>query len=489
MPESDMKHYGKMFIDGEWVEPSSSQTQLLIDPYTEEPFATLSLATDPVDVDMAVAAARRAFMTYSRTPPADRAAVIDRIIVAYEARIEEFAEVIACEMGAPVSSRTQVIGPIGHMKVARDLLKRFQFETRIADTIIRREPIGVCGLISPWNWPVQTPSNKVIFALAAGCTVVLKPSEVSPLSAILLAEVLEQAGVPKGVFNLVTGHGSVIGAAIAGHPDVDLVSFTGSTGAGIMVGEAAARTVKKVALELGGKSANIVLPDADLEEAARWNIQRGFFNSGQSCHAPSRMLVHEGQLEDTIPYLVDECSKFVLGDPHDPKTTMGPLVNVAQFNRVQRYIRLGLEEGARLICGGLGRPAGMQKGYFTQPTVFVNVTPDMTVAREEIFGPVLTVLTYASEEEALKIANDTPYGLAGFVFSGNRKKAYELANGLRAGRICFNGANTNSLTPMGGYKQSGIGREMGVFGFEEYLEVKSVYGFEEESRLLPELPH
>lgn len=484
-----MKHYSKMFINGCWVEPTVSETQLSIDPFTEEPFASLAMAADPAEVDKAVHAARHAFTSYSQTTPAERIALIDRIIAAYEARLDAFADTIALEMGAPVSSRAHVAGPIDHMKVARDLLKTYRFETRIADTIIRREPIGVCGLISPWNWPIQTPSNKVVFALAAGCTVVLKPSEASSLSAILLAEVLEEAGVPNGVFNLVIGRGSVVGAAMAAHPDIDMISFTGSTEAGIRVGEAAARTIKKVALELGGKSANVVLPDANLERAARWNIQRAFFNAGQSCHAPSRLLVHQDQLVDIIPYLADECRNFLLGDPRDPETTMGPLVNAAQFDRVQRYIRAGQEGGARLICGGPGRPSRMQTGYFTQPTVFVDATPDMVIAREEIFGPVLTVLSYRSEEEALQIANDTPYGLAGFVFSGDRKKGHDFANRLRAGRVSVNGANTNSLTPMGGYKRSGNGREMGVFGLEEYLEIKCIYGLEQEAEPLPELPH
>ena len=484
-----MKHYNKIFIDGVWVEPSKPGQRELVDPFTEEAFAIVCTGGDAADVDKAVAAARRAFESFSRTTPDERVALIDRIIGAYEKRVDDFAEVMAREVGVPVSARAQATGPVGHMKVARDLLKTYHFESRIADTIIRREPIGVSGLISPWNWPTQTPSNKAIFALAAGCTVVLKPSDASPLSAILLAEVMEEAGVPNGVFNLVLGRGRVVGEAMASHPDIDMISFTGSTAAGIKVGEAAARTVKKVALELGGKSANIVLPDADLEKAARWNIQRCFFNAGQSCHAPSRMLVHESQMEKVGPYLADECSKYVLGDPRDPATTMGPLVNAAQFESVQRYIRIGLEEGGRLICGGPGRPADKNKGYFTQPTVFGDVTPGMTVAKEEIFGPVLVVMPYSSEEEALAIANDTPYGLGGYVFSGDRKKGYEFASGLRAGRICYNGANTNSLTPMGGYKQSGIGREMGVFGLEEYLEIKSVYGFEEEARDLPELPH
>jgi aldehyde dehydrogenase (NAD+) len=412
-------------------------------------------------------------------------ALIDRIIVAYEERVEEFSRIAAREVGIPVSARAQVFGPIEHMKVARDLLGAYHFETQLSGTIIRREPIGVCALIAPWNWPIQTPVIKVIYGIAAGCTVVFKPSDASPLSAIMLAEVLDKAGVPPGVFNLVIGRGSEVGSALVGHPDVDMISFTGSTAAGVRVGEAAARTVKRVSLELGGKSANIVLMDADLEKAARWNVQRCFFNAGQSCHAPSRMLVHKNHIEKMIPYLLDETNKFRLGDPREPTTTMGPVINQAQFQSIQRYIQIGIEEGAEVICGGTGKPAGHNRGYFVKPTIFAGVSPTMTIAKEEIFGPVLAVLPYSNEREALEIANDSPYGLGGYVFGRDRRKAYEFACGLRAGRISVNGASTNSLTPMGGYKQSGIGRSMGRVGFEEYLEMKSVYGFEEEASHLP----
>lgn len=475
-----MQHYERFYIDGEWVEPLTPGYSEIIDPTTEEVFASVAMG-GVADVNRAVAAARTAFESYSKTTLDERIALIDRIIGAYEERLDDFSAVIAQEVGIPVSARAQVMGPIGHMKVARDLLKTYSFESRIGTTIIRREPIGVCALISPWNWPIQTKVIKVIYALAAGCTVVSKPSVNSPISAILLAEVLHKAGVPKGVFNLINGPGRVIGEAMSSHPDVDMVSFTGSTGAGSQVGQAAARTIKRVCLELGGKSANIVLRDADLEKAARFNIQRCFFNTGQSCHAPSRMLVHESQVEQVIPYLIDEVSKFRLGDPRDPQTTMGPIVSRAQFNSIQRHIQSGLDEGARLITGGLGRPKDKHRGFFTQPSVFVDVTPEMTIAREEIFGPVLSVLSYASEEQALEIANDSPYGLGGYVFSGNPERGYTFASGLRAGRISFNGAETNSLTPMGGYKQSGIGRSMGVFGLEEYLEVKSAYGFDDQA--------
>jgi aldehyde dehydrogenase (NAD+) len=371
------------------------------------------------------------------------------------------------------------------MKVARDVIKTYAFERQLADTIVRREPIGVCALISPWNWPIQTSVIKAIYGLAAGCTMVLKPSDASPISGVLVAEVMHAAGVPAGVFNLVIGRGSVVGDRLARHPDVDFVSFTGSTAAGVKVGEAAAQTVKRVCLELGGKSANIVLRDANLEKAAQWNVQRGFSNTGQSCHAPTRMLVHESQVEPVLDHLKTAISKIRLGDPRNPATTMGPLVHAAQFASVQRHIEIGLQEGGRLVVGGLGRAEGFNRGYFCKPTVIADVTPEMILAREEVFGPVLAVMPYKDEDEALRIANDTIYGLGGYVFSEDRKRAYEFACGLRAGRISYNGANTNSFTPMGGYKQSGVGRSMGVFGLEEYLEVKSVYGFEEEAHALP----
>lgn len=480
-----MQHNRQLYIDGAWVDPSTNALREVVDPTTEAAFATVGQASVE-DVDRAVAAARRAFDSFSRTSVAERVALIDSIISAYKERADEFAELIAREVGIPVSSKAQVAGPIGHMEVARDLLRTYAFERRIGDTIVRREPIGVCALISPWNWPIQTPVIKLVYALAAGCTAVLKPSDASPLSAIMLAEVLDKASVPAGVFNLIIGRGRVVGEAMASHPDVDMISFTGSTGAGTKVGEAAARSVKRTCLELGGKSANVVLRDADLEKAARWNIQRCFFNTGQSCHAPSRMIVHEDQVEAILPFLADEAAKFRIGDPHDPATTMGPAVSQNQFDTVQRYIQAGLDDGARLVCGGLGRPEGLDKGFFVKPTVFAEVRPDMAIAREEIFGPVLSVIPYRTEEEAIVIANNSIFGLGGYVFGTDRENGYRVASRIAAGRVCFNGAATNSVTPMGGYKQSGIGRSMGVFGLEEYLELKSVYGFGPEAQGLPE---
>lgn len=482
-----MQHFGFHYIDGQWTLPEILGTRPLIDPTTEEPWATVATGGTAQDVDRAVMAARRAFNSFSRSTVADRVALIDRIIAAYQRREPDLARLIAQEVGVPVSFRAQVTGPRGHMQAARDVIASYAFERQLADTVIRREPIGVCALISPWNWPIQTSVIKVIYGIAAGCTMVLKPSDASPASGVALAEILHEAGVPAGVFNLILGRGSVVGEALSRHPQVDMVSFTGSTTAGIKVGEAAAQTVKRVCLELGGKSANIVLPDADLEKAARWNIQRGFSNSGQSCHAPSRMLVHEFQVAQVLTHLQDEIARMTTGDPRDPTTTHGPMVHAQQYDSVQRHIQIGLEEGGHLATGGLGRVDGLNRGYFCKPTVLSGVTRDMTLAREEIFGPVLVVMPYQTEDEALDIANSSIFGLGGYVFTENRQKGYDFACGLRAGRISFNGANTNSHTPMGGYKQSGIGRSMGVFGLEEYLQVKSIYGFEDRAHGLPSI--
>lgn len=480
-----MHQHANLYIDGRWRPPEGGAQKDVVDPYTQMPFARVAMGGSAADVDDAVMAARRAFGPFSTTSVSDRMALIDRIIAAYEERVDEIAAIMAQEVGIPVSARAQATGPIGHMKVARDLLASYAFESHIDDTIIRREPIGVCALITPWNWPIQTPVIKAIYAIAAGCTMVLKPSDASSICGVILAEIFAKAGTPDGVFNLVIGRGSVVGAAMSSHPEVDMISFTGSTGAGAKVGEAAAQSIKRVSLELGGKSANIVLQDADLEKAARWNIHRCFFNAGQSCHAPSRMLVHKDRMAEVSAYLTDEAARYRLGDPRDPGTTMGPVVNLAQHDSIQRYIETGIAEGATLACGGAGRPDDQPTGYFVKPTVFTDVAPGMTISREEIFGPVLAVVPYGSEAEALEIANDSPYGLGGYVFGSDRTRAYAFASGLRAGRICFNGAATNSVTPMGGYKQSGIGRSMGSVGLEEYLEIKSVYGFDEEAATLP----
>ena len=477
-----------IYIDGEWVKPSTTGCKVVVNPSTGQPVAEVGQG-DEADVNRAVMAAERALPSFSRSSIEDRAMLIDRIIDAYEARANDFAEAAALEVGIPISSRAQVQGPAGHMRVARDLLRSYRFETRIGDTIVRREPVGVTAQISPWNWPIQTPVIKFIYALAAGCTSVVKPSDNSPLTSLLLADVVHAAGVPKGIFNLVIGRGSVVGEAMAGHPGVRLISFTGSTRAGIRVAEVAAKTLKRTSLELGGKSANIVLPDANLEAAARWTIQRCFFNTGQSCHAPSRLLVQKDKMASILPFLSDEVSKFRLGDPLNPNTTMGPAASEAQFATVQRFIQAGMDEGAHLVSGGLGLPQGLRHGYFVRPTVFSDVAPEMTISREEIFGPVLSVIPYGDVEDAIHIANDTPYGLGGYVFAPSERAGYEVACRIEAGRVSVNGAATNSLTPMGGYKQSGIGRSMGVFGLEEYLETKSLYGCPDHVADLPEHQH
>ncbi|QQF06181.1 aldehyde dehydrogenase family protein [Sinorhizobium meliloti] len=473
-----MKHYGRFYIDGEWVEATGSRTFELVDPTSESPFATIALGRAE-DVDRAVAAARRALPAFSSTSKNERVELFENIINVYSSRSAELAAAVAEEMGSPISSTVQVSGALAHFKQAIVTLRDYEFERRIENSIVRREPIGVCGLISPWNWPIQTPATKVAYALAAGCTVVLKPSEYSPTSALMLAEILHEAGVPKGAFNLINGDGPVVGTALCKHPDVDFVSFTGSTRAGILVAEAAAPTVKRVAQELGGKSANIILPDADIAAAARWNVERGMFNAGQSCHSPSRILVQIGHLEQLLDHIRVEAAKIRIGDPRSGETTMGPVVNKAQFERIQRYIQTGIDEGARLVCGGVGRPENIERGYFVRPTVFADVTPDMTIAREEIFGPVLSVISYDTEEDAVRIANGTPYGLGGYLFTSSPEKAWSVGRQMQAGRIFLNGAAGTPAAPMGGYKQSGNGREMGIFGLEEYLEIKAMFGFSE----------
>jgi aldehyde dehydrogenase (NAD+) len=471
-----MKHYDKLYIAGEWVASVSPTTREVVNPSTEEPFATVTLGCSE-DVDRAVEAAQRAFPVFSKTTKKDRIALLERIVTAYKEREAELQEIVKLELGAPRSQTGHVQGPIRVFEHAIATLKDYKFETRVGDEIIRREPIGVCGLIAAWNWPVQMLAIKVAYAFAAGCPVVLKPSEFTSVTAIVFSEILHAAKVPKGVFNLVTGDGPEVGNAISKHPGIAMVSFTGSTRAGILVAEAAAPTVKRVCQELGGKSANIVLPDADLKAAARWNVARGFFNSGQSCHAPTRILVQEQQLDEFLRLCESELENVKLGNPDDASTTVGPVVNKAQFERVQGYIKKGIDEGARVVFGGLGRPDGLERGYFVKPTLFAGVRPDMTIAQEEIFGPVLSVITYKTESEAVEIANGTDYGLGAYVFASTAKRGYEIGSQMSAGRVFLNGAPDNLVAPMGGYKKSGNGREMGVYGLEEHLEVKAMFGF------------
>jgi aldehyde dehydrogenase (NAD+) len=467
------------YIDGQWVSPAVPKSLDVINPATEDVAGQISLGSE-ADVDRAVQAARRAFPSYSATSAEERLGLLQRIIAGYEARIGELARTMTAEMGSPItfSNEVQTVNALANFKEIVTVLSSYPFERFMGGTLIRREPIGVCGLITPWNWPLNQVTSKVALALAAGCTVVLKPSEIAPLSAIIFTEILHDAGVPKGVFNLVNGDGPTVGEAIARHPDIDMVSFTGSTRAGILVAKAAAETVKRVAQELGGKSANIILEDADLAKAVAAGVLRCFNNTGQSCQAPTRMLVHRSQRDAAVELAKATAERAKVGDPLDPNTTMGPVVSKAQFDKVQRLIESGIREGATLVCGGAGRPAGFNRGYFVRPTVFADVTPEMTIAREEIFGPVLSMMTYDTEEDAIAIANNTTYGLAGYVQSGDIERARRVSARIRAGRVYLNGAPVDRSVPFGGYKQSGNGREQGVFGLEEYLEVKAVLGYQ-----------
>lgn len=473
-----MRSYEKCYINGEWIAPHSRKEWTLVNPATEEPFATVALA-GPDDVDVAVNAARAAFPSFSKTSKGERIELLEAIIERFIHREQELSEVVTLELGTPISQKIHAPAALGSFKQALATLRGYEFEYRLGPNTVRREPIGVCGLITAWNWPLQLLATKLAYALAVGCTVVLKPSEFTPLSAIHLTEVLHEAGVPKGVFNLVLGDGPTVGNAISKHMGIDMVSFTGSTRAGVLIAEAAATSVKRVAQELGGKSANVILDDADLKAAAKWNVTRAFSNTGQSCHAPSRILVHESQMEEVLSLLENEAKTVTVGNPLDPQVTMGPVVNKLQFDRVQEYIKIGIEEGATARVGGVGRPEGLERGYFVKPTIFANVTPEMRIAQEEIFGPVLVVIPYRTQEEAVEIANGTPYGLGAYVFSSNRERGAFVGRQLQAGRVFLNGAASNTEAPMGGYKRSGNGREMGVFGLEEYLETKAMIGFDE----------
>jgi aldehyde dehydrogenase (NAD+) len=474
-----MSDYTRFYINGEWVAPVEPRPFDVINPATEEAFAQISLGSAR-DVDRAVAAAKAAFPGYSRTSKEERLALLQKIIEAYKARYDELAQTVTKEMGAPawLASRAQAAIGMGHLNQMLAVLKDFAFESLRGTTMIVREPVGVCGFITPWNWPLNQIACKVVPALAAGCTMVLKPSEIAPLNAIIFAEILHAAGVPKGVFNLVNGDGPGVGQALAAHPDIDMVSFTGSTRAGILVAKAAADTVKRVHQELGGKSANIILPDADLQKAVAVGVQACFLNSGQSCDAPTRMFVQAKQHDQAVAIAKAAAEATKVGDPNTKGTTIGPVVSEAQFRKIQRLIEAGMKEGATLVTGGPGRPEGLNRGYYVRPTVFANVKPEMTIAREEIFGPVLSILPYESEEQAIRMANDTVYGLSGAVQSGNIEHARKVAMQLRTGQVKLNGAGPDLAAPFGGYKQSGNGREWGEFGLEEFLEVKAILGYQ-----------
>lgn len=466
------------YIDGHWVAPVRPKWLAIENPATEEEVGRISLGSAE-DVDRAARAARRAFPAYADTSREDRLAILDRIISGFKARLPELARLMTMEMGSPItfSTERQATVALYHFEEARRVLQDYAFERREGVGIVRREPIGVCGLITPWNWPLNQVASKLAPALATGCTVVLKPSEIAPLSAMALADIIHDSGVPAGVFNLVNGDGPTVGEAIASHPEIDMVSFTGSTGAGIRVAKLAADTVKRVAQELGGKSANIVLDDVDIAPTVIAGVHACNTNAGQNCQSPTRMLVHRSQRDAAVDAARQATSMIRLGDPTDPATTMGPLVSRSQFDKVQDLIASGIDEGATLVAGGLGRPPEFNSGFYVRPTVFADVRPDMRIAREEIFGPVLSMISYDSEDEAIEIANATPFGLAGFVQSKNLDRARRVANRIRAGRVYLNGAVFDRSLPFGGYKQSGNGREFGVFGFEEYLEVKAILGY------------
>lgn len=470
-----MKQKLEFYINGEWVKGDSPRPFDVINPATEEVAGQISLG-NAADVDRAVAAAKAAFETYSQTTVEERVALLKAIEKAYKDRYDEFVETISMEMGAPLwlcKAAQAAMGP-AHIGTIISVLENYAFEEQRGNVTLRREPIGVCGFITPWNWPINQIACKVIPALAAGCTMVLKPSEVAPLNAVLFAEVLDAAGVPKGVFNLVNGDGPTVGEAMSRHPDIDMMSFTGSTRAGIQVAKAAADTVKRVAQELGGKSPNVILDDADLETAVGGGVQAMFLNSGQSCNAPSRMLVPRSRHDEAVGIAKAAAEETTVGDPTLKDSKIGPVVNATQFEKIQKLIQAGIDEGATLVTGGTGRPDGIDKGYFVKPTVFANVRNDMTIAREEIFGPVLCMLPYESDEEAIRIANDTPYGLSAYVSGGDAERVAAVARRLRAGNVHVNGAQLDFNAPFGGYKQSGNGREWGEFGLEEFLEVKAV---------------
>jgi aldehyde dehydrogenase (NAD+) len=473
-----MKECRQFYIDGKWVNPSTDHEFPIINPATEEPFATISLGSRE-DVDRAVAAAKRASPSFSETTVEQRLAFLQQIIQVYQARSDEMAETISLEMGAPLSlsRKAQVPAGLAHLTETAKVLQHFSFEELKGSTLMRKEPIGVCGLITPWNWPMNQIVCKVAPALAAGCTMVLKPSEMAPLSAYLFAQILHEACLPHGVFNLVNGDGPTVGSAIASHPDVAMVSFTGSTRGGIAVALAAAPTVKRVTQELGGKSAHIVLDDADLDSAVREGVHACLRNTGQSCNAPTRMLIPQSKMGDATRVAKQTAEETTVGDPFDESTIIGPLSSKAQYEKVQRMIRKGIEEGAELIAGGPGRPNGMTRGYFVKPTVFAAVRNDMTIAREEIFGPVLCMIPYQDEDDAVRISNDSPYGLSGFVTSANLDRAQRVAKRIRSGNVHVNGARVDFAGCFGGYKQSGNGREWGEAGLEEFLELKAIFGY------------
>jgi len=467
----------KFYIDGAWVDPVVPNRIGVINPATEEVFTEISGGSS-ADVDKAVAAAKRAFRSYSRTTHKERLALLKRCLEIYNRRYDEIAAAVTQEMGAPAgfSKEAQVFVGQGHFQALIDKFETFEYYETRGTTRVVKEPIGVCGLITPWNWPLNQIVCKVAPALAAGCTMVLKPSEIAPMNALIFAEIMHEAGVPPGVFNLVNGTGPDVGQKLAEHKDVDMMSFTGSTRAGIIVAKAAADTVKRVCQELGGKSANILLPDVDLDLVVRQGIGACFINSGQSCDAATRMLVPRALHDQALAIAADEAGKQTTGDPLADGTVLGPLVSQMQWDKVQRLIKAGIDEGATLACGGLGRPEGVNKGYYARPTVFGNVKPGMTIEKEEIFGPVLSIIPYESVDQAIEIANDTVYGLAAYVQGKDMKQVHDVAAQLRAGSIYVNSPDIDFTAPFGGYKQSGNGREYAGCALSDFMEIKGIAG-------------
>jgi len=473
-----MKNERNFYINGKWVTPHSKKTLEVLNPANEEVIGTITLG-DQDDVNAAVAAARKAFETFSKTTVAERAALLEKIIAAYQKRMPEIAATVSKEMGAPIGLANMAQAPagLGHFMVTLNAMKTFKWEEDRGRNRIVHEPIGVCALITPWNWPLNQIAAKVAPALAAGCTMILKPTEIAPLNAVIFAEVMDAAGVPPGVFNLVQGDGPGVGVALSSHPDVDMVSFTGSTRAGISVATNAAPTVKRVTQELGGKSANILLDDADFPKAVAQGMGSCVMNSGQSCNAPTRMLVPMKRMDEAAAIAKATATAAKVGDPAKTDTNVGPVVSKTQWNKIQGLIKKGIEEGAKLECGGEGLPEGFNSGYYVKPTVFSHVTNDMTIAREEIFGPVLSIIGYKDDADAVRIANDTLYGLSGYVQSSDLERARNVARQIRAGNIHVNGANVDPSAPFGGYKQSGNGREFSEWGIEEFLETKAILGY------------
>ncbi len=470
----------QLYIDGSWVSPTIAASLPVVNPASEEVVAQVASGSAE-DVDRAVAAARAAFAGWSATPAASRALMLGKIHALILERKEQLAQALSLEMGAAIGFARAMQVPLAaeHVRVARDLLSSYCFQTVEGGTAIQREPIGVCGLITPWNWPLYQITAKVAPAIAAGCTVVLKPSELSPLSALLFAQLVHDAGLPPGVFNLVNGSGAQVGAAMAAHPDIDMISITGSNRAGALVAQAAAPTVKRVTQELGGKSPNVLLPDADFAKAVPLGVMSAFRNVGQSCSAPTRMIVPKNRLAEVESLAAATANALIVGDPQSEDTQLGPIANEAQFNRVQAMIQAGLDEGAKLVCGGPGRVLGFDKGFYTRPTVFSDVNSAMRIAQEEIFGPVLCIIAYETVDEAVAIANDTVYGLGAHVQGHDLTQARAVASRIRAGQVHLNYPAWNPMAPFGGYKRSGNGREYGVQGFEEYLETKAIIGFGE----------